>query len=103
MTKTAKMPSKIITTLLALPGTALSAPASAAAPGAVAAAEFDAPAPFDFISLVAAGKIVPANANFGDVAAGMKTKRNVGGVRMSDGVDFTGHVWVSLFLRSSSR
>ena len=77
-----------LTTLLALATTStLAAPAPAPA-AAVADANFQNPAPFDFISLAAAGKNVAANA---------MVKRNIGGVRMSDGAGFTGHVWYGIY------
>lgn len=48
------------------------------------------PAPFDFISLTAAGKLsTPGTSQL--------TKRNIGGVRMSDGADFTGTVWYGIY------
>ena len=79
----------LILALLALTLTTRAAPAPE-----VAAVDFNPPAPYDFISLTAAGKIAPAALT--DANSNTVVKRNLGGVRMSDGKDFTGHVWVSL-------
>lgn len=72
----------LLLTLLTIITLTLSAPAPAAA-------AFRVPAPFDFISLAAAGKTANLPTNF--------NKRNVGGVRMSDVPDFTGHVWYGIY------
>ena len=88
--------STLMTTILTLTSLAVGAPAPAPAPASEAAATFNAPAPYDFISLTAAGKNVPAHLMDGNSIA--LVKRNIGGVRMSDGKDFTGHVWVSTVL-----
>ena len=66
---------------------------AAPAPAPAAEASFNAPAPYDFISLAAAGKNIPSDFT---TTTGL-AKRNLGGVRMSDGANFTGHVWYGAF------
>ena len=84
----------LLTPLLALTGITLAAPAPAPA-AEVTTTNFNTPAPYDFISLAAAGKMDANLVSRGVSGPAVITKRNVGGVRMSDGVNFTGHVWVS--------
>lgn len=86
---------KLVNTLLASTLSSITTLASPAPAPAAGAATFNDPAPYDFISLTAAGKIAPDSLT--DGTSSDLSKRNLGGVRMSDGANFTGHVWYGIY------